>query len=227
MITDGRPINVYARAWRVKYVTVTDICLMITIKALMTVRDLKAAYHLIRYSGCRGTTRYLIRWITNYVKAGYVARRTIQSGCGPGDCLGFCDKSLIAFCIGGHVGRFACAQFGHKVSNTGLAVLTDVVVKYASKELEVNSGAFVDDFLNARAVIAYGECEGLEGGCPVCESEAEAAQPVFDALDRMMTVCALVFSTKGDMAVRQRHIFLGIIFDTFRGRIYITKEKVR
>ena len=103
-------------------------------------------------------------------------------------------------------------------------MLTDVVVKYASKELEVNSGAFVDDFLNARAVIAHGECEGLEGGCPVCESEAEAAQPVFDALDRMMTVCALVFSTKGDMAVRQRHIFLGIIFDTFRGRIYITKE---
>ena len=143
MITDGRPINVYARAWRAKYVTVTDICLMTTIKALMTVRDLKAAYHLIRYSGCRGTTRYLIRWITNDVKAGYVARRTIQSGCGPGDCLGFCDKSLIAFCIGGHVGRFACAQFGHKVSNTGLAVLTDVVVKYASKELEVNSGAFV------------------------------------------------------------------------------------
>ena len=224
IITDGRPINVYARAWRVKYVTVTDICLMTTIKALMTVRDLKAAYHLIRYSGCRGTTRYLIRWITNYVKAGYVARRTIQSGCGPGDCLGFCDKSLIAFCIGGHVGRFACAQFGHKVSNTGLAVLTDVVVKYASKELEVNSGAFVDDLLNARAVIAHGECEGLEGGCPVCESEAEAAQPVFDALDRMMTECALVFSTKGDMAVRQRHIFLGIIFDTFRGRIYITKE---
>ena len=107
VITDGRPINVYARAWRVKYVTVTDICLMTTVKALMTVRDLKAVYHLIRYSGCRGTT-------------GYVARRTMHSGCGPGDCLGFCDKSLMAICVGGHVGRFACAQFGHKVSNTGL-----------------------------------------------------------------------------------------------------------
>ena len=72
MITDGRPINVYARAWRAKYVTVTDICLMTTIKALMTVHDLETAYHLIRYSGCRGTTRYLIRWITNYAKTGYV-----------------------------------------------------------------------------------------------------------------------------------------------------------
>ncbi len=64
MITDGRPINVYARAWRVKYVTVTDLCLIMTWKALMTVRDLKVAYHLVRYSGCRGDTRYLIRWIT-------------------------------------------------------------------------------------------------------------------------------------------------------------------
>ena len=50
MIAERGPINVYARAWRVKYVTVTEICLMTTIKALMTVRDLKAAYHLIRYT---------------------------------------------------------------------------------------------------------------------------------------------------------------------------------
>jgi hypothetical protein len=151
----------------------------------------------------------------------------MQSGCGPGDCLGFCDKSLMAICVEGHVGRFAAAQFGHKVSNTGLAVLTDAVVKYASKELEVDSGAFVDDFLNALAIIMHGDCAGLEGGCPVCVSAAVAAQSIFDALDRMMPDCALVFSTKGDMAVRQHHIFLGIIFDSFRGRIYVTEEKFR
>ena len=131
MITVGRPINIYARGWRFKYVSVTETCLMTTLKALMTVRDLKAAYHfkLIRYSGCRSTTRYLIRWITNLCKNRLVARRTIQSGCGPGDCLGFCDKSLMAICVAGHVGWFACAQFGHKVSNTRLAVLTNAVVK--------------------------------------------------------------------------------------------------
>ena len=61
----------------------------------------------------------------------------------------------------------------------------------------------------------------------MCVSAAVAAQSIFDALDRMMTDCALVFSTKGDMAVRQRHIFLGIIFDSFRGRIYVTEEKFR
>jgi hypothetical protein len=201
MITDGRPINIYARAWRVKCITVTDICLMTTLKALMTVRDLKAAYHLVRYSGCRGDARYLIWWITNYAKTGYVAKRTMQSGCSPADCLGFCDKSLMAICVAGHVGRFSAAQFGHKISNTGLAVLTYAVVKYASKELEVNSGAFVDYFLNAIAILLHGECAGLEGGCPICRSEADAAQPVFDALDRMMTECALIFSTSSSSSL--------------------------
>jgi hypothetical protein len=46
-----------------------------------------------------------------------------------------------------------------------------------------------------------------------------------DSLDKMMQDCALVFSTKGDMTVSQRHVFLGIIFDTVKGRIFVTKEK--
>jgi hypothetical protein len=41
----------------------------------------------------------------------------------------------------------------------------------------------------------------------------------------MFTDCALIFSTKGDMSVAQRHTFLGIIFDTHRGRLFITAEK--
>jgi hypothetical protein len=132
-ITDARPINVYARAWRVKYVTVSDLCLMMSKNALMAVRDLRQAYHLVRLGGCRGNTRYLVRWVTNHSRTGYMPVRTIQTGCGPGDCLGWCDKSLMALCVAGHVGRFAAAQFGHKVSNTGLAIVTDAVVKKASK----------------------------------------------------------------------------------------------
>jgi hypothetical protein len=76
-----------------------------------------------------------------------MARHTMQSGCGPGDCLGWCDKSLMALCVGGHVGRFAAARFEHKVINTGLVIVTGTAVVYASKELELDSGAFVDDFL--------------------------------------------------------------------------------
>jgi hypothetical protein len=30
LVTDGRPINIYAEGWRVKYAAVGDICLMLT-----------------------------------------------------------------------------------------------------------------------------------------------------------------------------------------------------
>ena len=173
LITDGRPIIVYAQAWRVKYVTVSDLCLVLTPNALMAVRDLKAAYHLVRYAGCRGNTRYLVRWVTNHDRTGYVARRTMQSGCGPGDCLGFCDKSFFDISVGGHVGRFAAAQCGHKVSNTGLCILTDAVVVYASKELEVDSWTFVDNFMHSCPILWHEFCAGLAQGCPICLAALE------------------------------------------------------
>jgi hypothetical protein len=53
----------------------------------------------------------------------------------------------------------------------------------------------------------------------------DAVQAQFDALDQMFTDCALIFSTKGDVSVPQRHTLLGIIFDTHRGLLYITAEK--
>jgi hypothetical protein len=52
----------------------------------------------------------------------------------------------MALCVKGHVGRFAAARFEHKVINTGLAIVTSAAVVYASNELELDSGAFVDDF---------------------------------------------------------------------------------
>jgi hypothetical protein len=131
----------------------------------------------------------------------------------------------MALCVEGHVGRFAAAQFGHEISNTGLAIVTDAAVVYASKELEIDSGAFVDDFLHCILVLAHLLCAGLAGGCPICQAALDAAQARFDALDQMFTDCALIFSTEGDMSVSQRHTFLGIIFDTHRGRLYITAEK--
>ena len=225
MITDARAINVYAVSWRVKYITISDLCLMLMPRSLMTVRDLKAAYHLIRYGGCNGLANFIMRWVTNHAKTGYEAKRFMRAGCGPGDCTGWCDKSLMAICVEGHVGRFACAQFGHKVSNTGLSIVTDAVVLYASRNLEIDSGAFVDDFLNALRVAAHAACAGLAQGCAVCTAAAAEAQGVFDALDQMMTDCALVFSTKGDMSVAQRHVFLGVIIDTHVGRLYVTEEK--
>ena len=74
-------------------------------------------------------------------------------------------------------------------------------------------------------MLAHLLCAGLAGGCPICQVALDAAQARFEALDQMFTDCALIFSTKGDMSVPQRHTFLGIIFDTHRGRLYITAEK--
>jgi hypothetical protein len=104
----------------------------------------------------------------------------------------------MAICVEGHVGRFSATQFGHKVSNTGLAVITDAVVVYASHTLQVDSGAFVDDFLKSVGVKAHKSCQGLEGGCPTCSASLPAAQASMDSLDQMMHDCALVFRTKGD-----------------------------
>jgi hypothetical protein len=65
-VTDGQPINVYASAWRVKYITVAALFLMLRQNSLMAVPDLKAAYHLVWYSGCRLDTRYLVRRTTSH-----------------------------------------------------------------------------------------------------------------------------------------------------------------
>ena len=59
----------------------------------------------------------------------------------------------------------------------------------------------------------------------ICTTAAAAAQQRFDDLDTMMRECALIFSTKCDMSVAQLHVFLGIIFDTHLGRLFVTGEK--
>ena len=59
IITDGRPINKYAERWRVRYATVQEVCLILTLCALIWIRDLCNAYHLVRLGGCRGKTRKL------------------------------------------------------------------------------------------------------------------------------------------------------------------------
>ena len=220
-----RPINVYAEKWRVKYTTVQDICLILTLCALIWVRDLCNAYHLVRLGGCRGKTRRLLRWITNPDGTGYVPAPTFQSGCGPGDCLGLCDKSMFGLCVEGNVSRFAVCQFGHKVSHGPLWVLTNTVCTYESRVHGVDAQAFVDDLFKSLAVIIHSLCGGLEGSCPICMAALEEAKAKMIFLDRMMKQCGLEYSTKGDMRILQRHLFIGIIFDTLKGRVFISKEK--
>ncbi len=225
LITDARAINIYAESWRVKYATVSEICLMLIVCALIWIRDLKNAYHLVRLGGCRGKTQKLLGWITNSDGTGYVPAATFRSGCSPGDCLGMCDKSMFGLCVAGHVGRFAVTQFGQKVSNGPLWAITNTVCSYATRVQEVDSTAFVEDILNALGVPLHDACQGLEGACPVCTAALDRATLKMHFLDKVMKDCGLEYSVKGDMAIRQKHIFIGIIFDTIRGRLFISKEK--
>ena len=124
LVTDARPINVYAEKWHVKYTTVQDICLLLTVCALIWTRDLSNAYHLVRLGGCRGRTQKLLRWITNADGTGYVPAPTIRSGCGPGDCLGFCDKSMFSLCVAemSVVSRFASSVTGCLTVRSGCSL---------------------------------------------------------------------------------------------------------
>ena len=136
-----------------------------------------------------------------------------------------CDKSLFGLCVEGNVSRFAVCQFGHRVSNGPLWVLTSTVCSYESRVHEVSAEAFVDDLFKCMAVTLHALCEGLAGGCAVCLAALEVAQAKMKLLDQMMKDCGLEYSTKGDMRILQRHLFIGVVFDTLLGRIFIAKEK--
>jgi hypothetical protein len=225
LVTDCRPINIYAHAWRVKYAAVAEICLMLVWRALLWIRDLKNAYHLIRLGGCRGRTTKLVRWITNESGTGYVPAPTFRSGCGAGDCLGVCDKSMFGMSAGGHISRFAVAQFGHKVSHGPLWVLTEAIVALASRKYGVDIAAFVDDLLSSIATELHDACEGLDGNCEVCRAAYALAMEKMLIIDRILKDCGMDYSDKGDMTIRQDQIFIGIIFDTMAGKLRITVEK--
>ena len=128
-------------------------------------------------------------------------------------------------CVAGHVARYAGTQFGHKVSHGPLWAITQTVCSYASRNHRVDMGEFVDDLLKSMATPVHPACRGLVGRCQICLKAQEAAQVKMQFLDRMMRDCGLEFSVKGDMSIRQDHIFIGIVFDVLRGRLLITKDK--
>jgi hypothetical protein len=114
-------------------------------------------------------TRRRVRWITNLNSdgTGYEPALTFQSGCGLGDCLGFCDKSMFGLCSDRQVGRFAVCQFGHTVSNGPLFVLTSTICSYCSQVHDADAQQFVDDLTKALRVGARAACFGLDGSCPI------------------------------------------------------------
>jgi hypothetical protein len=55
---------------------------------------------------------------------------------------------MFGMCAAKHVTRFAVTQFGLKVSNGPLRVITHTVCSYASRVHKVDISAFVDDLFN-------------------------------------------------------------------------------
>ena len=88
-------------------------------------------------------------------------------------------------------------------------------------------GKLVDDLLKSMAMPVHPACRGLVGRCQVCLKAQDAAQVKMQILDKMMPRkdCCLEFSDKGDMSIRQDHIFIGIVFDVVRGRLLVTTDK--
>ena len=211
LITDARPINKYASRWRVRCATVLDICLMLTLCALMWIRDLSNAYHFVRLRGCRGADASVGAMDHQQQRDWKRACSHLPDRLRARRLPRFCDKSMFGPCVDGQVGRFAVCQFGHTVSNSPLSVLTSTICSHCSRVHGVDAQQFVVDLTKALGVRPHAACRGLEGNCPVCLEALERAREKMAFLDRVMEDCALEYSDKGDMRFLQRLLFFGIM----------------
>jgi hypothetical protein len=128
-------------------------------------------------------------------------------------------------CVAGHAARFAVAQFGHKVSNGPLWVITNTVCSYASKVQEVDADAFVDDLFNCMATQAHKACGGLKGRCLVCLTALERATLKMKFMYKMMKDCGLEYSDKGDMTIRRIICSSALSSTRYTGNCSLQREK--
>ncbi len=102
------------------------------------------------------------------------------------------------------------------------SMITHTICAYASRVHGVDLAEFVDDLLKILQVRAHAMCRGIAGECPVCLAALAVAQEKMAFLDKMMKECGLYYSDKGDLTIRQDHLYIGIILDALRGRLLIS-----
>jgi len=138
-------------------------------------------------------------------------------------------KSMFRMCAesssSSDVGRFAVAQFGHKVSHGPLWILTEALLALASRKHGIDMAAFVNDMLSVIQAALHEACKGPKGNCRTCLDAHHVAVEKMAILDKLMKECGLNYLDKGDMTIRQDHVFIGIIFDTLLGKLLITLDK--
>ena len=225
LVTDYRPTNIYVDPWAVKYISIRSIGLVMRRNALWWTRDLAGAYFNGVLGGCGRLARMVTRYRLARDKRSYEPMESKQFGCGPGCCGQFCDKALGAICLEGAVFRIAAAQFGGKTSNGPLALLVDGFYKIMkSLYPEIDGDGFVDDLFFFISTLWHGECVGLEGGCAQCAEREKEGEVYVAAVDALLEELHLERSDK-DGKLGQLGTFLGIIMDSHRGRINLTKAK--
>ena len=226
LVTDCRPINEFADDWRVKYVSLKSLKLIIGKNCLFWVVDLESAYHLCVLGGCGRPWKRIIRWILRVDEKGYEPLISKVFGCNAEDCSNACDKAMLAICLENHYMRLCCTQFGHKTSHGPLAILTEAFILYLTRNLGLDGASYVDDLYMALRIMSHGACGGLEEGCVVCQSFLPQANRMEARTRQLMDELHLTRSEKGS-AVGQRGTYIGVICDSHRGRFNLTEEKLR
>ena len=98
LVTDARPVNVFADKWNVKYISIRSLRLILGPKMLFWTVDLKSAYHLCVLGGCGRPWKKILRWLSSEDGKTYELLRSRIYGCDGSDCSLGCDKSMLAVC---------------------------------------------------------------------------------------------------------------------------------
>ena len=224
LITDCRPINLFAVPWRVKYITLSGLSLMLTPNWFFWVIDLTAAYHSVALGGCGRPFIEITRFQTSKDGKSYVPFKTRVYGCTPESCNGCCDKAYMGIMLNGYCFRFSCCTFGHRTSNGPLAVLTDAILKHASQRKSIDGACYVDDFIFVHHVVTHAECAGFAGGCEICQAAEPSAKSDEHFTHDLLDDLNMNRNNKGE-PLGQVGVYIGILIDTVRRRFLLTQKK--
>ena len=223
LITDCRPINHFAVPWRVKYITLSGLSLLLSPSCFFWVIDLTAAYHSVALGGCGRPYIEITRFQLSQDGKSYVPYKTRIYGCTPETCNGCCDKSYMGIMLNGFCFRFACCTFGHRTSNGPLAVLTDAILKHAAQRESIDGACYVDDFVFVHSVTEHSECTGFLGGCVACIAAHPRALQDEAYTHALLDDLNMNRNDKGE-PLGQVGVYIGIQIDTVR-RLYLLTQK--
>ena len=224
LITDCRPINLYAVPWRVKYITLGGLALLLTPSCFFWVIDLTAAYHSVVLGGCGRPYIEITRFQVSADGKSYVPYKTRVYGCTPESCNGCCDKAYMGIMLNGYCFRFACCTFGHRTSNGPLAVLTDAILQHAAQRQSIDGACYVDDFIFVHHVAGHVECPGFLQGCESCRAARPAADRDERFTHKLLDDLNMNRNNKGE-PLGQVGVYIGILIDTVRRLFLLTAKK--